>query len=141
MSDTKFIFPDGSRYVPPVVDDRSDESADSKNKQVSYKMRLTLVPRKIIWGIAAAREFGMVKYPKTGRDGWRELSKEAVRDAMLRHMLAYLDDPTGVAEDSKVPHLYHCLCNGSFLCEMEDLPLPDKELMDWWRETYRGNQN
>ena len=43
--------------------------------------------------------------------------------------------------DSKVAHLYHCLCNGSFLCEMEDLPLPDKELMDWWRETYRGNQN
>lgn len=62
------------------------------------KARLTLVPRRILWAIAAVRQYGVeVKYPETGVDGWRTIGKERIRDAMYRHLLRYLDDPDGVA--------------------------------------------
>ena len=41
------------------------------------------------------------------------------RDAAYRHFMRYLDDPTGVDEESGLPHLWHLACNIAFLCEME----------------------
>ena len=49
-----------------------------------------------------------------------QLEAQRYRDAMYRHMLAYLDDPKGVDEESGLPHLWHLACNVAFLCEMED---------------------
>ena len=85
------------------------------------KARLTLVPRRILWAIAAVRQYGVeVKYPETGVDGWRTIGKERIRDAMYRHLLRYLDDPDGVDEESGLPHLWHLACNVAFLCEIEE---------------------
>ncbi len=85
------------------------------------KARLTLVPRRILWAIAAVRQYGVeVKYPETGVDGWRTIGKEWIRDAMYRHLLRYLDDPDGVDEESGLPHLWHLACNVAFLCEIEE---------------------
>ena len=39
----------------------------------------------------------------------------------MRHMMAYLDDPRGVDEESGLPHLWHLACNVAFLCEMEKM--------------------
>lgn len=83
------------------------------------KPQLTLVPRRIIWAIARVREYGCKKYPEGGVDNWKQVEKERYRDAMMRHMLQYLDDPDGVDEESGLPHLWHCCCNAAFLCEME----------------------
>lgn len=92
-----------------------------KNKADSGKAQLTLVPRRIIWDIARVRMYGVnVKYPETGRDGWREISKERLQDALLRHVLRYLDDPDGVDDESGLPHLWHVATNVAFLCEMEE---------------------
>lgn len=118
-----------------------NEIFDQKPKADAGKLRLTLVPRKIIWAIAATREFGLIKYPETGVDGWRNIGAERLRDAMMRHMMAYLDDPHGVAEDSKLPHLFHLCFNAAALCEVEDLPLPTKELIDEWKRIYSGMDN
>lgn len=90
------------------------------HKADSCKAQLSLVPRRIIWDIAKVRMYGVnVKYPETGRDGWRNISKERLQNAMFRHILRYLDDPDGVDEESGLPHLWHCCCNAAFLCEME----------------------
>lgn len=91
-----------------------------KNKADFGKTQLSLVPRRIIWDIAKVRMYGVnIKYPETGRDGWRNIDKERLQDAMFRHMLRYLDDPDGVDDESGLPHLWHVAVNVAFLCELE----------------------
>lgn len=89
----------------------------SAAKADAGKPKLTLVPRQIIWAIAAIREYGTVKYGDP--ENWREVEKERYRDAAFRHFLAYLDNPEGKDEESGLPHLWHLACNIAFLCEME----------------------
>lgn len=89
----------------------------SKAKHDEGKLDLTLVPRQIIWDIAAIREYGNQKYGSP--DNWKEVEPERYRAAAFRHFLAYLDDPIGVDEESGKPHLWHLACNIAFLCEME----------------------
>ena len=86
-------------------------------KADSGKLRLTLVPRQIIRDIAVIRMYGTDKYKDP--ENWKRVEIERYRDAAFRHFLAYLDDPSGVDEESGRPHLWHCACNIAFLCEME----------------------
>lgn len=90
------------------------------------KPRLSLVPRKIIYAIAAVREHGNRKYGDT--ENWRNVEPERYGDAAMRHFLKYLDDPNGVDEESGLPHLWHLACNVAFLCEMEDTHSADAEI-------------
>ena len=87
-------------------------------KDDSGKRKLSLVPRKIIWDIAAIREYGNAKYGDP--NNWRKVELERYRDAAFRHFLKYLDDPDGIDNESGFPHLWHLACNIAFLCEMED---------------------
>lgn len=87
------------------------------------KAKLSLVPRRIIWDVAAIREYGNDKYPDGGPDNWRGVEPERYRDAAYRHFLGYLDDPRSVDSESGFPHLWHLACNIAFLCEMEDIYL------------------
>lgn len=95
---------------------------NDKHKADSGKPRPTLVPLQIIWEIAKVRGYGLEKYPQTGMNGWREIGIERIRDAMCRHLLAYLKDPTGLDEESGLSHLSHLATNIAFLCEMEANP-------------------
>ena len=83
------------------------------------KPQLTLVPRQILFDIARIREYGNAKYPEGGPENWRQVDPQRYRDAAFRHLLAYLDDPAGVDDESGLPHLWHLACNIAFLCEME----------------------
>ena len=83
------------------------------------KLKLTLVPTEIIRDIAIIREYGNNKYPDGGKDNWKSVEPERYRDAAYRHLLAYIDNPAGVDEESGLPHLWHLACNIAFLCEME----------------------
>ncbi len=96
---------------------------DQTVKTDAGKLRLTLVPRKIIWAIAAIREYGCKKY--NDPENWRRVEIERYRDAAFRHFMAYLDDPSGADEESGLPHLYHLACNIAFLCELQDVSIPD----------------
>lgn len=95
-----------------------EKPANQEAKADAGKARLTLVPRKILYDIARIREYGNKKYHDP--NNWKQVSPERYRDAMFRHMCAYLDDPDGVDEESGLPHLWHLACNVAFLCEMED---------------------
>ena len=90
---------------------------EQEAKADAGKPRLTLVPQKIIWDIAAVRDFGTKKYKDP--DNWKRVSKERYRDAAFRHFMRYLATPHGVDEESGLPHLWHCCCNLAFLCELE----------------------
>lgn len=91
---------------------------DQEAKSDYGKAKLSLVPRRIIWDIAAIREYGNEKYGSP--DNWKNVEAWRYRDAAYRHFLKYLDDPDGVDEESGFPHLWHLACNIAFLCEMED---------------------
>ena len=95
---------------------------NDKNKADFGKAPISLVPTRIIWEIAKVRDYGVnIKYPETGRDGWKEIDIERIRDAMLRHCLRYIEDPHGVDEESGLSHLAHLATNVAFLCEMESM--------------------
>lgn len=98
-------------WVPNLIEGNTVAKADAG------KPRLSLVPRKIIWDIAKIREYGNKKYGDP--NNWRKVEVERYRDAAYRHFMRYLDDPTGVDEESGLPHLWHLATNISFLCELE----------------------
>ena len=95
-----------------VCNDKAQEA-----KADAGKLQLTLVPRQIINDIAAVRMYGNKKYHDP--DNWKTVEIERYRDALFRHLLAYLDDPKGKDPESGLPHLWHIACNVAFLCEME----------------------
>lgn len=94
-------------------------SRDQTIKADEGKPKLSLVPTEIIKDIARVREYGNNKYPEGGPDNWKNVEPERYRDAMFRHLLAYLEDPASIDEESKLPHLWHLSCNAAFLCELE----------------------
>lgn len=80
------------------------------------KLQLRLVPTQIIRDIAQVREFGVNKYKDP--DNWKRVELERYIDAMLRHTLAFIDDPNGVDEESGIPHYKHAECNWAFISEI-----------------------
>lgn len=81
------------------------------------KARLTLVPLQILTDIARVREYGLKKYGAS--ESWKEVEIERYRDAMMRHMVSYINNPQGTDAESGLPHLWHLATNIAFLCEME----------------------
>jgi hypothetical protein len=51
-------------------------------------------------------------------NSWRQVERERYVGAILRHLVAYIDDPNGVDEESGLKHIEHVLCNAAFLNEM-----------------------
>ena len=92
--------------------------SDQTIKRDAGKIRPTLVPRQIIRAIAVVREYGVEKYGSA--ENWKAVEPERYRDAMFRHMLAYLDDPLGVDKESGLSNLWHLACNVAFLIELEN---------------------
>lgn len=93
-----------------------------KNQEVkkdSGKPRLTLVPTQILIDIARVREFAVDNKYKD-KDSWRQVEPQRYRDALFRHLIAYINNPDGVDEESGLPHLWHIATNVAFLCELEN---------------------
>lgn len=91
---------------------------DQSIKSDEGKIRPTLVPTEMIRAVAVIREYGVKKYGD--KENWKRVEKERYRDALYRHWLAYLDDPTSKDEESGYPHLWHLACNAAFLICLED---------------------
>ena len=92
---------------------------DQTIKADEGKLQLTLVPTELIRAVARIRMYGNQKYPEGGPDNWKAVEPERYRDALFRHLLAYLDDPAGVDPESGLPHLWHLVTNAAFLIELE----------------------
>jgi len=95
---------------------------DQDAKRDAGKPRLTLVPRRMLTGIARVREYAVDnKYHDP--ENYRKVEVERYRDSMFRHLVAYLDDPYGNDEESGLPHLWHLATNVCFLCELEPIDM------------------
>ena len=81
------------------------------------KPKLTLCPTEIITAVARGREYGVKKYGDS--DSWKDVEPQRYRDAAFRHFVSYINDLSGVDEESGLPHLWHLACNIAFLCAME----------------------
>ncbi|WKY44453.1 DUF5664 domain-containing protein [Eubacteriaceae bacterium ES2] len=81
------------------------------------KPRPTLVPTSLIRAVTEIREYGTAKYHDP--DNWKQVEIQRYRDALLRHLMDYQDDPKSIDAESGLPHLWHAACNIAFLIEME----------------------
>jgi hypothetical protein len=100
---------------------------ESKAKDDDGKPKVSLVPPQIIYDIAEVREYGNKKYPEGGKNNWKYVDIQRYRDALGRHVLAYLEDPEGVDKESGIKHYKHIACNIAFICYMEQhIPLMRK---------------
>ena len=92
---------------------------DQTIKADGGKVRPCLVPPSLVLAVAEVREYGSHKYGET--ENWRLVEADRYRNALYRHLLAYLDgeqyDP-----ESMLPHMWHIACNAAFLIEMEEKP-------------------
>ena len=80
------------------------------------KIRPTLVPVSLIKAVAEVREYGCKKY--NDPENWRMVEPQRYKDALYRHLLAYLGGEE-YDQESGLHHLWHMACNVAFLIEME----------------------
>lgn len=92
-------------------------TGDQTAKADAGKAEIRLVPMEIVWAIAWIRMYGNRKYGDP--DNWKTVEPERYRDAMMRHLLAYISDPNSVDEESGYPHLWHAACNLAFLMHFD----------------------
>lgn len=92
---------------------------DYTAKKDAGKLQLTLVPMEIMEAVAVVRQYGNEKYPEGGSDNWKKVEPERYRNALCRHLIAYLRGPYSADPESNIPHLYHLACNVAFLIALE----------------------
>lgn len=92
-------------------------TGDQTAKADAGKAEIRLVPMEIVWAIAWIRMYGNRKYGDP--ENWKTVEPERYRDAMMRHLLAYISDPKSVDEESGYPHLWHAACNLAFLMHFD----------------------
>lgn len=80
------------------------------------KLEIDLVPVQIIRDIAEVRMYGTAKYHDP--DNWKRVELRRFVNAMLRHTLAFLEDPEGVDEESGISHYKHAECNWAFIAAL-----------------------
>jgi hypothetical protein len=76
------------------------------------KIRMELIPPSAYIGIGRVLTHGAEKY---GANTWQDVEWERYVGALLRHLVAFLEDPTGVDADSGLLHSEHLLVNAVFL--------------------------
>lgn len=81
------------------------------------KLPLTKVPLEAIEDIAEVRQYGIAKYGS--EESWRKVEIERYRDALFRHLVAYLRNPQGKDEESGLEHYKHLITNAAFICALE----------------------
>lgn len=94
-----------------------DQSVTQFAKSDNGKLRISLVPTQIVRDCAEVRMYGDQKYHTP--NNWVLVDKERYKDALMRHLLAFLDDEDSVDSESGIPHYKHAACNLAFLCEMK----------------------
>lgn len=97
-----FIFPDSEEQQDPKAD--------------GGKPRISLVPMQILWDVAEVREYGTKKYKDP--DNWKRVEMQRYVDALLRHTLAFVEDPESLDEESGLAHYKHMACNMAFISEL-----------------------
>lgn len=107
----KNIFDENIQILSKTEENSSKDAA----KYDKGKLQITLIPTEIIRAITEVRMFGAKKYKPAN---WIEISKRRYKDALLRHILEYIDNEDAVDSESGLPALWHAACNIAFLIDM-----------------------
>lgn len=84
------------------------------------KLEISLVPTQIVRDISEVRMYGTKKYGDP--ENWKRVELQRYINAMLRHTLAFWEDPHSVDEESGIPHYKHAECNWAFISELMKEP-------------------
>ena len=98
-------------YKTKAEPERSQEA-----KADAGKVELDLVPVQILRDIAQVRMYGNAKYGDP--DNWKTVELRRYINALLRHLLAFLEDHYSKDEESGIEHYKHMACNMAFICDM-----------------------
>ena len=84
-----------------------------KDKEGKPQMRLMLPNANT--AVVRIREYGLSKYPNA--DNWKSVDPEDWHDACLRHLMKWTAGEE-LDSESGMPHLWHALCDLSYLVEL-----------------------
>lgn len=90
--------------------------APQSAKADAGKLELDLVPVQILRDIAQVRMYGNAKYGDP--DNWKTVELRRYINALLRHLLAFLEEHDSKDEESGIEHYKHMACNMAFICHM-----------------------
>lgn len=94
-----------------------EDGVDQTIKADAGKIQPTLVEPSLIREVAMVRAYGIAKYGD--RENWSKVEPGRYKDALYRHLLAYLDGEL-LDGESGLPHLSHMACNLMFLIKLEE---------------------
>lgn len=106
-SNNLFQAPNDPALLYNVADNR-----DQSKKADGQKLRMELIPTSAYIGLGRVLTHGANKY---GDNTWQGVEYERYVGALIRHLIAFIDDPNGVDSDSGLKHTEHLLANAVFL--------------------------
>lgn len=92
-----------------------NETWTKENKGIKFdsgKNRLELVPTSAMLSLGKVFTFGAKKYAE---NTWQNVERERYVGALLRHLMAYIDEPDGTDLESGLLHIEHVLWNAAAL--------------------------
>jgi hypothetical protein len=88
---------------------------DSVKKEVG-KIRMSLIPPSLMIEVGKCITFGADKYSDYG---WKDVDDSLYKDALLRHLTAWLENRDSVDSETGYSHLSHAACNIAILIEKQ----------------------
>ena len=85
---------------------------DQSIKADGNKLRMELIPTSAYLSLGRVLTHGAEKYAP---NSWQGVEYERYIGALIRHLVAFIDDPNGVDSDSGLKHTEHLLANAVFL--------------------------
>lgn len=101
-----------------------DKTVSQFAKADNGKLQISLVPMQINKDIAEVRMYGTNKY--NSPNNWVIVEMQRYVDALLRHLIAFIEDNNSVDEESGIPHYKHAATNMAFICEMMRKDWPER---------------
>jgi hypothetical protein len=102
------LTPNDARLLINTAVDHRDQSI----KADGGKLLMELIPTSAYIGLGRVLTHGAEKYSP---NSWQNVEYQRYIGALIRHLVAFIDDPTGRDSDSGLLHTEHLLANAVFL--------------------------
>ena len=79
------------------------------------KLQMMLMLPEINKAVVMVREYGGTKY--NSHDNWKKVELSRWQNAMVRHLMEYIQDPWSRDEESGLRHIDHIACNLAYILE------------------------
>ena len=104
---------------------------NQEHKADGGKLMMELIPTTAFTSLAKVLTYGAKKYEP---NSWQRVERERYVGAILRHLVAYIENPTGKDEESGLMHIEHVLCNAAFL---NDMAQKQAKPAEWYEGKYK----